>query len=136
MKTKISLMALALAMLIGSVGCVDTVSGRKTGGVPWIKDMVEGRYERSVDQVFKASIDVVKFNGTLLNESTLHSETNIVKTVEGKINQRNVWVRVEPVDAKVTSVKVQTRTPGGISDLDLAHEIEKQIALQLVSGSR
>jgi uncharacterized protein DUF3568 len=136
MKTKISLMALALAMLIGSVGCVDTVSGRKTGGVPWIKDMVEGRYERTVDQVFKASIDVVKFNGTLLNESTLHTETNTVKTVEGKINQRNVWVRVEPVDAKVTSVKVQTRTPGGIADLDLAHEIEKQIALQLVSGSR
>ena len=129
-------MALAMAMLFGSMGCVDTVSGRKTGGVPWIKDMVEGRYERSVEQVFKASIDVVKFNGTLLNESTLHTETNTVKTVEGKVNQRNVWVRVEPVDAKVTSVKVQTRTPGGISDIDLAHEIEKQIALQLVSGSR
>ena len=129
-------MALAMAMLFGSMGCVDTVSGRKTGGVPWIKDMVEGRYERSVEQVFKASIDVVKFNGTLLNESTLHTETNTVKTVEGKVNQRNVWVRVEPVDAKVTSVKVQTRTPGGISDIDLAHEIEKQIALQLVSASR
>jgi hypothetical protein len=136
MKMKISLMALAIVAVIGTIGCVDTVSGRKTGGVPWIKDMVEGRYERSVEQVFKASIDVVKFNGTLLNESTLHTETNLVKTVEGKINQRNVWIRVEPVDSKVTSVMVQTRTPGGIADLDLAHEIEKQIALQLVSGPR
>jgi hypothetical protein len=29
-------------------------------------------------------------------------------------------------------VTVQTRTPGGGSDIDLAHEIEKQIALKLV----
>ena len=59
-------------------------------------------------------------------------ETNTVKTVEGKINQRTVWVRVEAVDPKVTAVTVQTRTSGGVSDLDLAHEVEKQIALKLV----
>jgi hypothetical protein len=29
-------------------------------------------------------------------------------------------------------VTVQTRTPGGGSDIDLAHELEKQIALKLV----
>jgi hypothetical protein len=39
-------------------------------------------------------MDVIKFNGTLVNETTLYSETNLVKTVEGKINQRDVWVRV------------------------------------------
>ncbi len=75
--------------------------------------------------------EVVKFNGTLVNESILYGETNAVKTVEGKVNQRTVWVRVEAVDPKVTAVVVQTRTPGGGSDLPLAHEIEKQIALKL-----
>jgi hypothetical protein len=32
----------------------------------------------------------------------------------------------------VTEVIVQTRTAGGGADLDLAHELEKQIALKLV----
>jgi hypothetical protein len=62
----------------------------------------------------------------------LYNSTNVVKTVEGKVNQRTVWVRIEAIDPKVTAVTVQTRTPGGGSDIDLAHEIEKQIALKLV----
>ena len=85
-----------------------------------------------MDQVFEAAKDVVKFNGTLINESILHGETNAVKTVEGKINQRTVWVRVEALDPKVTAVTVQARTSGGGSDLDLAREVDKQIALKLV----
>ena len=67
-----------------------------------------------------------KLNGSQLGD--------LVKTVEGRINQRNVWVRVEQVDPKVTSVKVQTRTPSGGADLDLAHQVEKEIALKLVSS--
>jgi hypothetical protein len=124
-----------VALLGGIVlvaGCVDTVSGRKTAGVPFIKDSVEGHYERPLNQVYEAAKDVVKFNGTLISESTLHTETNEVKTVEGKVNQRTVWVRVEAMD-KVTGVVVQTRTKGGATDIDLAHELEKQIALKLVT---
>ena len=86
---------------------------------------------RPLDQVFEAAKEVVKFNGTLVNESILHNETNIVKTVEGKVNQRSVWVRVEATEPKVTTVVVQTRTVNGGSDIDLAHEIEKQIAIKL-----
>ncbi len=119
--------------MVLAAGCVDTVSGRKAGGVPWIKDRVEGHYERPLIQVFDAAKEVVKFNGALINESILHTETNEVRTVEGKVNQRSVWIRVEAVDTKVTGVVVQTRTPGGGSDIDLAHELEKQIALKLVS---
>ena len=61
----------------------------------------------------------------------MYNQTNAVKTVEGKVNQRTVWVRVEAVDPKVTEVTVQTRTPGGLSDIDLAHQLEKEIALKL-----
>jgi hypothetical protein len=133
MKIKILLALAGTIAALAFTGCVDTVSNRKTVGVPYIKDTIEGRYERPMDQVHAAALEVIKFNGTLVNESVLHSETNTVKTVEGRINQRNVWVRVEQVDPKVTSVKVQTRTPGGGSDIDLAHQVEKEIALKLVS---
>ncbi len=128
MKTQFLVAFLGAAVLVA--GCHSSLDGRKHAGVPFVKDTVEGRYERPADQVFAAALQVIKFNGTLVNENTIHG-TNIVHVAEGKVNQRTVWVRVEPVDPKVSWVVVQTRTPGGGSDLDLAHELEKQIALQL-----
>jgi hypothetical protein len=41
-------------------------------------------------------------------------------------------MRVQPVDAKVTEILVQARTKAGGTDVDLAHEMEKQVALKLV----
>jgi hypothetical protein len=130
MRTKICV-ALLGALVVVVAGCVDTVSGGKTGGVPFMKDSLEGRYERPLDECFGAAKEVVSALGVLNTESILHSATNTTKTVEGKINQRNVWIRVEAVEPKITAVSVQTRTKGGGVDIDLAHEIEKEIALKL-----
>ncbi len=125
------LWAILAAALVVTGGCVSTVNDRTTAGVPFIKDKVEGQYERPLEPVFVAAKNVIKRNGVLLNESTLYGQTNTVKTVEGKVSQRTVWVRVESADPKLTTVIVQARTPGGGSDLDLAHELEKEIALEL-----
>lgn len=134
MKTKFFAAFVGAAILAS--GCVDTVSGRKTAGVPFIKDKIESRYERPLDDVFKAAKDVITYRGTLVNESILHGQTNalnnIAKTIEGKVNQRTVWVRVEQIDPKVTAVAVQTRTQNGGTDIDLAAQIDKEIALKLV----
>jgi len=119
--------------LVAAVGCVDTVTGRTHGGVPWIKDQVENRYERPVSQAFEAAKEVVKADGVLNSESILHSETNEVKTVEGKINQRDVWIRVESLNPQVTSVKVQVRTQAGGSDVDLAHQVASEITAKLAT---
>ena len=129
---KTSIFAILLGLVLAGAGCVSTVDERSTAGVPFLKDRVEGRYERTVDQVANAAKEVVKSNGVLVNESVIYGKTNTVKTVEGKVNQRTIYVRVESMDPKVTAVTVQARTPGGGSDIDLAHEIEKQIALKLV----
>ncbi len=126
------LVGLLGALLIGA-GCVRTLTDRTTGGMPFVKDTVTGNYERPVEQVFEASKNVVDHMGTLVNESVLHYTTNMVRTVEGRINQRKIYIRVEAIDPKVTGVAVQARTMGGAADLDLAHEIEKEIALKLVS---
>lgn len=131
-RMKTTMFAILLGLAVVAAGCVSTVDERKTAGVPFIKDRVAGRYERSVDQVAQAAKQVVSNNGVLVNESTLYDQTNAVKTVEGRVNQRTVWVRIEYIDPKVTGVTVQTRTPAGGSDIDLAHELEKQIALKLV----
>lgn len=128
---KTTVFATLLGVLLVGAGCVSTVNDTKTFGMPFIKDRVAGNYERPVDQVYQAAKEVVAFNGTLVRESTLHTRTNEVKTVEGQVGQRTVYVRVEAVDPKVTGVEVEARTKGGGADLDLAHEIDKEIALKI-----
>jgi len=133
MKTKMFAAFVALAALaVLATGCVNTVTERKTAGVPFIKDTMEGRYERPLDQVFDAAKAVISEDGVLLHEGIVHGQTNLVKTVEGNVNQRKVWVRVERLDPKITGVSVQARTQAGGPDVDLAHAIEKEIALKLV----
>ncbi|HWQ90484.1 MAG TPA: DUF3568 family protein [Clostridia bacterium] len=129
---KTTILMVLLAALIAGTGCVGTVTGRTKAGVPFVKDWVEGRYERPLEDVFAAAKDVVRFNGTMVNEATLHNQTNLTKTVEGKVNQRNVFIRVEALNPTMTGIVVQARTTGGGADIHLAHEIEKQVALKLV----
>ena len=129
MKTK--LLAAFVGVIVVATGCVSTVNDRHRAGVPFIRDRVEGRYERSAEQVYEAAKQVISFNGALTSESSLLTSTNSVRVLEGKVNQRTVWVRVEPIDAKVSSVVVQARTKAGGSDLGLVHELDKQIALRL-----
>src|SRR6185295_3645259 len=121
MKTEIfSLLAVSgLAVLIA--GCVNTVDGRKNPGVPFVKDKIEGSYERPVARVFAAAKEVLAFNGVLTGENTLNN------SLEAKVNTRTVWVRVDKIDEEVTRVIVQVRANAGGADIDLAHEIEKQI---------
>ena len=128
MKIKILSALAGLAMI--TAGCIGTVSGTKTAAIPFTKDRVEGRYERSVDQVYQASVAVIQNNGVIITEFIPHDTTNTVRSLQGKVNQRNVWVKVEAVDPKITSVTVQARTSMN-SDIDLAHQLEKEIALQL-----
>jgi len=130
MRTKI-FAALVGAGIVAAVGCVKTVNDQHAAAVPFVKDKLEGRYERPMGQVYGAAVEVVRYMGTISRESILSPGTNEVKTIEGKVNDRRVWVRVESVDPKITAVTVQARTGGGGSDMPLTHEIEKQIALKL-----
>lgn len=131
MKIKFLLPIFSAATLL-AIGCVSTVNDRKTAATPFLKDRVMGQYQRSVDQVYGAAKTVMVRNGQLLTESNIHTTTNRVEALEGRVNQRNVWMRVEAVDPKVTAVTVQVRTRAGGRDLDLAHELEKEIAIELI----
>jgi hypothetical protein len=131
MKNKLSAVMLLAALLVA--GCVGTVSDRKTGGMPLIKDKVEARYAMPKDMVYEAALQVVNENGALINELILHQENDTAKAIEARINQRKVFIRVEPVDEKITAITIQARTKGGGSDRDLAHDLDKQISLQLAA---
>lgn len=131
MKIKI-LMALIGAALV-TAGCVSTVSDTKTMGMPLVRDSVQARYQRSLDDVYRAAVTVVNNNGVVTTEFIPHDSTNAVRSLEGKLNQGKVWVRVEAVDPQtpVTQVTVQARTRYGAANLDAAVLIDREIALQL-----
>jgi hypothetical protein len=133
MKMKIFAALAVIGIVIVATGCVSTVSGTHSPAMSFGKDAVSGRYERSLDQVYGAAVQVVQNNGTMITEYIPHESTNTIRALYGKANDGNVniWVRVEAVDPKVTEVTVQTRSKWGSKDLDLAHELEKEIALQL-----
>lgn len=111
-------------------GCVKTVSDNHAFATTWSQDTISGRYNRTMDQVYHASVQVVVNNGVLVREY-ITPGTNVVRSLEGKVNQQRVWIRVEAVDSKTTQVDVQARGSWGGSDVNLAAQLEKEIALQL-----
>ena len=123
------LFSLALsAALVLSSGCVSTQTGHETAGFP-AKDTITSKYEKPVPMLTAATHDVLTRNGQMIVE-------NIVDhTFQAKVNQHNVWVKVADLDGKITVVTVQARGPMG-GDVDLAAEISKQIALQLMAGQK
>jgi len=131
MKTKLVALVGALTLTVWICGCYSKVSGGHRVGIPK-KDKVEGRYERSVSEVYTAAKQVLEQNGTLDSENVLYSQTNAVKTMTGRVSQKWVWIRVEQIDPKLTQVTVQARGSSGGPNIDMTHELEKQIALRLV----
>jgi hypothetical protein len=133
MKTKIFMALTTMAIAILASGCITTVSGTKTAGDPFGRDSLTGRYQRSEDQVYRAAIQVINNDGKLLTEYIPHNSTNVVRAFKGRVNQNDVWVRVEAVELQppLTQITVEARTKWGNQDLNLAHELEKEVALQL-----
>jgi hypothetical protein len=122
---KVLLGLLALAGVLTTTGCYSTPEGHHKFGTPWGRDTIEGRYERPVDAVFAAAKETLAFNGTLTGENT------IGKIVTASIDGRTVWVKVDEIEPRVSRVTVQARKNGGLPDIYLASELDKQIAIRL-----
>lgn len=121
--------AVVLTLLAGLVvvtpGCYQTMDNRSKMGVPFKKDKIAGQYERNVDQVQAGARKVLQFNGTIVSDDIVN------RVLVGKVDTRTVYVKLTELEPSLTQVMVQARTKGGGADIDLAAEIDKQIALQL-----
>ena len=131
MKNKIFAVLAGAAII--ATGCVSTVSDTKSfAWSPLARDAVAGRYQRPLDEVYKAAVTVVGRDGVLLKEYIPHDTTNSVRSLEGRVGESKVWIRVEQIDPKVSQVDVQARK-GGRVNVDLVHALEKEIALELAA---
>ena len=122
-----ALLAVSTAAL-ALTGCVSTVDNGHAAGNPLVKDKVVRVYERPVLQCWAAANDVLAANGTVTHDDRMQS------TLTARVDTRTVRVKTEAVDSKMTRITTQVRTKMGNSDLDLAGEIDKQIALRLATG--
>src|SRR5580658_3608046 len=129
MKMKIFAGFAGIGLALATAGCVDTVSDTQASGFH-LPDKVQSRYQRSVDQVYSAAIQVINNNGVLLTEYIPHDTTNEVRALEAKVNKEEVYIRVEAVDPQITQVTIQARTSVA-GDQEEARELDKEILLQL-----
>ena len=120
------------ALLLGS-GCVRTVNDSHTGAIWFGQDKFDQHFPRSVDQVYAAASFVVSGDGALLSEYIPHDTTNEVHCLQGRVNNRDVWIRVESVShsPEVTAVIVQARTQDHTGDARLANQLDTEIAVEL-----
>jgi hypothetical protein len=118
-----TLPVLGLLLFLGA-GCVSTPKDDLIFGLPG-KDKIVSRYEKPYDQVKAASITVLKRNGTLVGDDLVR------KVLEARIDTAKVYVALDDSEPKITKVTVQVRR-GGVADIDLASEIDKQIYGQLL----
>jgi len=132
MKTKI--FAAFAGIVLVTAGCVHTVSGTKSPAIWFGRDSLQNLYAAPMNQVYQAAIAAIKTDGVLLTEYVPHDTTNSTLAFYGKVNERNVWVSVEAVDPKTTQVTVQSRSTMGSPQIDVAHEVATEIALQLQSS--
>jgi hypothetical protein len=128
---KMKFFAVLAGIAFVAAGCTSTVSDTHTPALTWSRDHLSQRYERTIDQAYQASVAVIQGNGVLLTEYIPHDSTNSVRSLQGKVNEKNVWIRVEAIDPKTTEVTVQVRSTWGVSDVSLASELLTQVALQL-----
>jgi len=120
-----SVLAVALSALALFVsGCVSTPTGHSQAGVPLLKSTLTRRYPRSVEQLVAATRVVLTRNGKLSVDNSVDN------SFQAKVNERDVWVKITKVDDKVTELVIMVRKGLG-ADIDLAAELDKQIALQL-----
>jgi hypothetical protein len=115
----------ALALFVS--GCVSTPDGHSKAGIPFFyKDTLTRQYPRSVEQLVAATRAVFTRNGKLSVDNSVDN------TFKAKINEHDVWVKITKVDDKTTQLVIMVRG-NFIGDIDLAHDLDKQIALQLVN---
>lgn len=124
MKKLLTVLAVVITGIAVS-GCYKTQEGRRRAGLPGIHDTIESRYERPVEQVYESARATLAFNGRITQQN------DPARILEAKVNNRTVWIRVDEVEPHVSRVFVQARRSATRGDINLAAELDKQIALRL-----
>ncbi len=127
------LLSLAAGLVLATAGCVSTLDDSHTPALWFGRDQFDEHFPRSVEQVYTATTIVVNRDGALVSEYIPHDTTNEVRCLKARVNNCNVWIRVEAKSTSpvVTAVIVQVRTADNVGNPVLANQLDTEIAVQL-----
>lgn len=125
MKLRIFLGSILAVCTLWLTGCVGTLDGRHEVGWPLNDDTLISLYERTPKECWTASRDVLAHDGQIVAEDFQRN------TIEAAKANKTIYVRIEPVDLKVTRVTIQVRG----ADMELAAQIQTEIAVRLATGN-
>jgi hypothetical protein len=124
-------LAILAAVALAAAGCVSTVTDEQPGSMPAYRDRIDAHYDQPLNKVYAAAKRALNSYGNITREGSLLVSGNEVLTLEGLLNQKRVWMRAEATKPGATKVTIQIRAPMGGTDLEMARELEKQIAFEL-----
>ena len=129
MKLRFLVGAILAVCTLWLTGCVSTLDGRHRAGVRFVNDTLVDLYERSPKECWTATKDVLSHNGQIVSEDFQRN------TIQASVADKTVWVKIEPVDQRVTRVSVQVRGKAGGGDMEMAAQTKTQIAVRLATGN-
>ncbi len=114
--------AILSSFLLFSGCALFLVGAGAAGGYAISKDTIEGNVEKPMDRVWKASHDVLMYEGFIKLEDKMHGK------IESEVRGSQVDIQIS--QATERTVKVQVKARRGyklLPDMDLANEIYNKI---------
>ena len=115
--------AVALLPLFLYSGCaVFLVGAGAAGGIAISRDTIEGHFDRNLDQVWKASREVVMQEGFIRLEDRAHA------TIDAEVRKSEVKIGIIQVSEKTVRVRVKARRGYKLlPNPDLANDLYNKI---------
>ena len=96
------------------------------GGIAVSRDTVEGHFDKSMDQVWKASREV------MMQEGFIRLEDKVRGRIEGEAEKSEVKIEISQVSERTVRVRVKARKSYKlVPNIDLANKIYNQIFKKL-----
>lgn len=96
------------------------------GGIAISRDTVEGHFDKSMDQVWRASREVIMQEGFIRLEDKVHGK------IEGESEKSEVKIEISQVSEKTIRVRVKARKSYKlVPNIDLANKIYNKIFKKL-----
>lgn len=117
---------LILPFLLFSGCALFLVGAGVGGGIAISKDTMEGHFDKKIDQVWKASREVLMQDGFIRLENRTQGE------IKGEVRKSDVKIEVLQVSEKTVRVRVKARKDHNIlPNPDLANELYNKIFRKL-----
>lgn len=114
-------------LLISQSGCALFLLGAgATGGLAISKDTIEGTFDKSFDDLWRAS------RGTVMDEGFIRLEDKTRGIIEGEVKKSQVKIEIKQVTQQAVRLRVEARKGYQVlPDIELANELYNKINQKL-----